>query len=90
MRREEGVSKGKDPGYLDLKAGPTLGLKAEHRVMPGTQVRLKMEPWIIVWLSISQSAKHNVMTNSHAAINCNLGAKKIWEFSFLINKWTQI
>ena len=44
MRREEGVSKGKDPGYLDLKAGPTLGLKAEHRVMPGTQVRLKMEP----------------------------------------------
>lgn len=49
-----------------------------------------MEPWIIIWLSISQPANHNVMINSHTAINFEMGAQVICKFFKNINELPQV
>lgn len=87
-----GVSKLEGPGE-----GPRLS-KSKGRTAPVVSTEqclvhnrcskhaIKMEPWLIIWLNISQPTTHKL----HVAINCEMDAKKIWEFKKYINKLPEI
>lgn len=47
---------------------------------------VKMEPWLIIWLNISQPATHKL----HVTINYEIDAKKICEFKKYIDKLPEI